>query len=267
MSKFSNNYQQDYKRNRPQKLPAILNTILSSIVIIIIILLKIFTDHVSWYLFFAFLIVLILFPIASWYNFYFSRIQKTKILKNYETEDQLITEYVNHLSKYETFNKDKGRNIEFKIEDLLDDLPKYEYNLEKSSFGFPDSKMAIVSIGIGFTSLLIDPNNNMVVGLTGLAARSIFVNKRLKFNKEQYLNKKRIYITPINFSFKEKINYQAMPYADTYYDKKSGMICIGERKIYDIDDVYQFMDGAYLVLRDGKLVSLWIQIDKGISLY
>ena len=54
---------------------------------------------------------------------------------------------------------------------------------------------------------------------------------------------------------------------DTYYDEKSGWICIGDRKVYDFDDCVEFLNGAILVLRDGNVVSLWLNVGINLPLY
>lgn len=264
--RYNNNPKEDLRKNNPRKFAPILNTIFSGIIIIVIIILKIFTEHVSWPLFFAFLIVLIMFPIASWYNFYFSRKTKTKMLKTYEEETNLIVEYLNHQKNFICFNKEMNRDIStsFTRVDSID--LKFNYNSEVSSFGFPDSNNALVSIGIGFTNLVLDPKTYNVIGLCGLAPKSIWVKKKLKLRLDN-CQKGLIHIEPKNFDFNEKTLYQTLLHSDSYYDKKQGLLCIGERKIYDIDDVINFIENGYLVLRDDKIVGLWLFIDKDLQVF
>ena len=54
---------------------------------------------------------------------------------------------------------------------------------------------------------------------------------------------------------------------DTYYDEKSGFICIGDRKFYDFDDCIEFLSGAIIVLRDGKVVSFWLHVGSNLPLF
>ena len=81
MPKYNNDFQDDLRKNRPNKAAAIINTVLSGVVLIGVIILKVLAKEFSWTLFFAFIIVLIMFPISSWYYFYFSKKQKMICLR------------------------------------------------------------------------------------------------------------------------------------------------------------------------------------------
>ena len=48
--------------------------------------------------------------------------------------------------------------------------------------------------------------------------------------------------------------------ADTFYDKKSGWLVIGERKSTALDENVELMDKVILVVRNNEIVALWINV-------
>lgn len=264
MPKYNNDFQDDLRKNRPNKAAAIINTVLSGVVLIGVIILKVLAKEFSWTLFFAFIIVLIMFPISSWYYFYFSKKQKTKMLKSFEEETSLIVEYMSHQKNFKQFTDTEARSVVTKFNQEPVDI-LFSYNIEKSSLGFPDANYSLLSIGIGFTCLVINPENNKVIGLTGLLPKSVWVKKHLKFNGPTRTGS--IEIIPTGFDFRPKTLFQMLQQEDTYYNKKTGMLCIGDPKIYSIDDITEFIKDGYLVTRDDKIISLWLKLPINLEIY
>ena len=66
----------DKIKNKPNIVAPIINTVISGLAIIGVIVLKCLSSDFSWPLFICFLVVLLLFPVASWYNSYFAKKQK-----------------------------------------------------------------------------------------------------------------------------------------------------------------------------------------------
>ena len=80
MLNVSKDIENDKKKNKPNIVAPIINTVISGAAIVGIIIMKVLSSEFSWGLFICFLVVLVLFPVASWYNGYFSKKQKTKML-------------------------------------------------------------------------------------------------------------------------------------------------------------------------------------------
>ena len=80
MLNVSRDLEKDKKKNKPNIVAPIINTVISGVAIVAVIILKILTSEFNWGLFICFMVVLVLFPVASWYNSYFSKKQKTKML-------------------------------------------------------------------------------------------------------------------------------------------------------------------------------------------
>ncbi len=264
MSNASNNIKEDLKKNKPNKLAPIINTIISGIFIIVVIIIKCLSSDLTWGLFIGFLIVLILFPIASWYNSYFAKKQKTKMLYSYEKETELIVEFLQHRKSFKTF--EESDKIKVKVEsNPIDSLPTFNYNQDKSSLGFPDSDYALMTIGIGFAGLEINPNTQEIVGLKGLLPRSIWLKKKIKTPTNAIKAKIKVLTTGVEIRNKTLI--QINKQADTYYNASTGWICIGEVKQYPIDEVLEVVENAYLIVRDNVIVSMWVYVGTNLSLY
>ena len=83
MPKASKNIKEDLNKNIPHTLPAIVNTVISVIFIMVVTVLRIMRPKdFSIGLYICFLVVLILFPISSWYTSYFSKKQKIIVPNN-----------------------------------------------------------------------------------------------------------------------------------------------------------------------------------------
>ena len=79
--------------------------------------------------------------------------------------------------------------------------------------------------------------------------------------------KGKLTINTKGVDLRSKTYIQVNKQSDTYYNSKTGWICIGEPKFYSIDDCIEFLEGAYLVLREGKIISLWLNVGKELPLY
>ena len=145
-----------------------------------------------------------------------------------------------------------------------DKVNTFTYIVDKSSLGFPDHDFAMISIGIGFAGIEINPETKEVIGVKGLLPRSIWLKKRIKTPTPI---KGKLTINTKGVDLRSKTYIQVNKQNDTYYNSKTGWICIGEPKFYSIDDCIEFLEGAYLVLREGKIVSLWLNVGKDLPLY
>lgn len=262
MPNMSKNIQSDKQKNKPSIIAPIINTTISVIAIIGTIILKVTTSEFSWGLFCCFLVVLLMFPVASWYTSYFSKKQKTKMLGSFEKETELIVEFMQNRKHFKAFEESDKIKVAAKFTEI-NELNKFEYNKEKSSLGFPNHDYALISIGIGFAGLEIDPTTYEVVGVKGLLPRSIWLKKNFKTPSPK---KGKITIETKGVEIRNKTYIQINKQSDTYYNPKTGWICIGEYKTYSIDDVIEFVTNGYLVLRDNKIISFWLYVGENLPL-
>ena len=81
-----------------------------------------------------------------------------------------------------------------------------------------------------------------------------------------YSEKAKITINTTGVEIRNKTYIQINKQSDTYYNPKTGWICIGEYKVYGIDDVLEFVENGYLVVRDNKIISFWLYVGKDLPL-
>ena len=263
MFNVSKDIEQDKKKNKPNIIAPIINTVISAAAIVAVIIVKVLSSEFTWGLFICFMIVLLLFPVASWYNSYFSKKQKTKMLGSFEKETELIVEFMQYRKHYKAFEENDKVKVFVDYEEC-DEIGKFTYHKEKSSLGFPDHTYALISIGIGFAGLEIDPETKKVIGVKGLLPRSIWLKKKLKTPNSK---KGVLSIRTSGVEIRNKTYIQICKQEDSYYDSKSGWLCIGERKTYDFDDCIEFLNGVIIVLRDNKVVSIWFNVGADLPLF
>ena len=51
------------------------------------------------------------------------------------------------------------------------------------------------------------------------------------------------------------------PYCETFFDKKTQIICVGDYNLKATDDYVEFASDMVAVLREGDLVALWTKIE------
>ena len=152
----------DKIKNKPNIVAPIINTVISGLAIIGVIVLKCLSSDFSWPLFICFLVVLLLFPVASWYNSYFAKKQKTKMLGSFEKETELIVEFMQHRKHFKAFEENDKISVTADFE-KTDKVNSFTYIVDKSSLGFPDHDFAMISIGIGFAGIEINPETKEVI--------------------------------------------------------------------------------------------------------
>lgn len=260
--KPSNNIQEDLAKNRPSMIAPIINSCFSLIFLVGLIILKVISGSPSTLIFIGLIIIIVFFPLASWYNSYISKKQKTKMLVNYEKETQLILDFVEKRKNY--YAVEENDKVKIKYEYIeTSELLGYSYNEEKSSLGFLDSNKCFLSIGIGFAGFEIDPLTKEVVDIKGLLPRSIWLKKKLSIPSGV---KGKLLVGVTGVETRSKTYILTEKSSDTYYDSKKGYICIGDTKTYSYDEVIEIADDAKIVLRDGKFVSFYIYVGKELSL-
>ena len=252
-------FEEKLRKNRPTKILPIINTCFSVALIGLLIFVQLTTPfHIGYFI--LFLIIFLLFPVASWYNSYFSKKTNTKKIYNYHKETTLLTNYMTRYRNYTTIEINPVHQllISYELVDKLD-LGKVEYQIDNCSFGNPTPKYIMMTIGVGFAGIEINPTNKQMVNIAGLTPPSVWFKKHLNV---PIAKKAKAYATFSDFSVTEKTLIQALRREDSYYDSKSGWLCIGERKATPLDEVIQIMENVILVVREQLLISVWIQLDK-----
>lgn len=259
--KYTNN---NLKKNKPTKAIPIMNTIFAVLFLGLGIYCKITLDDFKTIYFVLFIILVILFPIASWYNSYFSKKQNTKKILNYEYETKEIVAYIKRLKQYKglELNKERKLKITYELTDeIIDKSPHYDE--EHCSVGLAKPDSIIITIGVSFAGLEFKGYNQEFVGICGVLPRSIWYKKKLIVPNAK---KGKIKIESIGFKIEEKMVIQALKNQDTYYDNKTGWTLIGEKKSTSLDEVIEIMTNVYVVIRNEELISVWIKLESGLAI-
>lgn len=261
---YNKDINRDMKKNRPMILPPIINTIISISIMVFITMMKINSSEFTWGQYISFMIILIFFPIVSFFNFYYSKKQKQKMLKGYEHETEEIMKYMKHRADacFKIFDDETKYHVQFEIIEKEREF-SYHYDDEKSSLGYPSIDSSMISIGIGFAGVVINKDTNEIEGLAGLLPKSIWLNKHLRTPKPT--TKGTLKAVPIGLDLRPKTYLSILKTADSYYDNRTGFLQIGERKINSIDDVVELTEGVMVVLEEKNLKSIWIQVGSGLK--
>lgn len=259
------NTEENLKKNKPTKVLPIINTIFSVIMLLGSIYCKItFNDVYKTSYFILFNILVVLYPLASWYNSYFGKKQNIKRIENYDHETKEIVSYLNRLKGYQAVELNKDNKIKTQIiytDEIIDKQPTY--NIEHCSLGLPNKNPIIITFGVGFCGIELKPFSKEIVGLCGSLPRSIFRRKKL----HTPLAKKGIVkLDAIGFNFKECQVIQALKTMETYYDNKTGWVAIGEIKDTPLNKTIEIMHDTYLVIRNEEIIAIWFKIDSHLAI-
>lgn len=251
-------------KNKPSIVLPIMNTVFAILFLGLGIYCKIMMDDFKTIYFILFIILVILFPIASWYNSYFSKKQNTKKIMNYEYETKEIVAYIKRLKTYKglELNKDRRLKVTYELcDDIVDKEPHYD--LEHCSVGLAKPDAIILTVGVSFAGLEFKGYNQEFVGLCGVLPRSIWYKRKLQV---PVARKGKIKIESVGFDLEEKMVIQALKNQDSYYDNKTGWTLIGEKKSTILDEVIEIMNNVYVVIRNEEIVALWIKLESGLAI-
>jgi hypothetical protein len=260
--KQSKDFNEGRRKNTPSKLMPIINSCLTVLLFCLLVYFRVqYPEDFSIGYFIIFLIILILFPFASWYNSYFSKKQNTKQIDNFEKESNLLVEYARRYKEFTKSELTMNQHLLIKpINESVEEqiIGKIVFDKTNCSLGYPDGKSVIVTVGISFAGFEIDLKTNEIIAVSGMLPRSIWIEKRLKNPIPK--RKATLIVEPVGFLLQPRMMIQLGRQLDIYYDKKSGWCCIGSCKHKEYDDVYQIAENAMIVLQNEELSSLWINI-------
>ena len=158
---MNNNQEQrtlnNLKKNKPSIVLPIINTVFSVIFLAGSIYCKIaFKEQYALGYFIAFNILVILFPITSWYNSYFSKKQNIKKIKNYDHETKEIVSYIKRLQSFKgiELNKDYKIKVTYELTDqIIDKTPHYD--MEHCPLRLAQTNAIIITMGVGFYEKMV----------------------------------------------------------------------------------------------------------------
>lgn len=263
MNKYNGpkDYEKTLKDNKPRIVMPIINTIVSVILFVLVI---IFTVNGSFTIGYTmlYIFILIMFPLASWYSSYFSKKKNTKKIYNYQKETDIIVKYTSRYKHYKPVT-DKDVKVLFNYELGPIENHKVTFNVDKCMIKEHDSENLMITFGITFGGVEVDYETKKVLYPSGVLPCSIWYSKKLKVPSAQ---EGILYVDFNNYHLNKKLLFQLAKRADTYYDSKTGWLCIGERKATPLDENIKFAEGAIMVIREGEFIALFLEVGKNIQI-
>lgn len=252
----------DLRKNKPKIVFPIINTIIGAICIGLITWAFI-VQAITLGLFIFALIIFILYPLASWFNSYFSKKMNTKRINNFQKETDMLMRYAKRYESYVAVELNSKYKVTFDVE-LVESVPDIpvKFNPDTCSFGTPLNTKTLLSLGVSFAGLEIDKDTNVVGTITGMLPRSIWYRKKL--HAPTY-STARLVANYEGFPVTSKTVIQALKRADTCYDNKTGWLVFGERKQTILDDAYEVSKDVVVVLREKELIALWVKLEPGLA--
>ena len=179
-------------------------------------------------------------------------------------ETEILINCVREQKKKHIYEIDDVKKLKFSFEYKDDlELEPISFDLKKRLFSKEAKSYTEINLCVACAGLLVNPENKQVVGFGGMAPCSVWLKKRLKTP----LSKKGIvYVDAPGYKFTDKTILKYLRHEDTFYDKKTGWLCFGPKKIEVIDDVIEIMENVYVVLRDEELISVWVNVGENLEI-
>ncbi len=255
--------EETYEKHKPKLLFPIFNTVLGIGLSVVLVWLTIYQDlKISVLILAIFLIVL--FIASSWYSSYFSKKQVRKEIYNLQEETEILINAIREQKRKKIYEIDDSKKLKFSyMETPEKKLDKVTFDLKKRVFDKDISGYVEINLGVTCAGLLVNPNTKQVEGIGGMAPCSVWLKRKLKAPEAI---KGQIYMDAPSYKLTDKTVFKCMRHQDTFYDKKTGWLCFGNKKTELIDDVIEIMDKVYVVLREEELVALWINVGANLEI-
>lgn len=254
----------DRRKNKPNVILPIINSIIAFFVLIFLIVLFVTSKgQFPISLFIFCIIVIVLYPCASWLNSFVLKKMNLKRIDNYEKETDVLLKYIKRYQSYKAYEYPKEVKLSFIIKEsdnLTSETPVFD--TDNCSFGTPLNTTTLLTVGVSFAGVEIDKESNTMIRFSGVMPRSIWYYKKLKTPKAKPA------IVKVNyngFRLNNKCVIHALKRADSYYDNNTGWLVVGERKTTVIDEAYEISKDVLIVLRDQELMSVWVKIEPGLK--
>ena len=252
-----------YDKNKPRLLMPIINTILGIGFSGVVLYLTIIQDLKIWVMILVFMLV-IMFIASSWYNSYFSKRKMRKEIYNLQEETEILINTVREQKKKHIYEIDDMKKLKFKVEfDETLELESIAFDLKKRTFSKEITGFTEINLCVACAGLLVNPETKQVEAFGGMAPCSVWLKKKLK---TPIARKGKIYFDAPGYKITNKTVFKYLRHEDTFYDKNTGWLCFGPKKVEVIDEVIEIMENVYVVLRDEELISVWVKVGENLEI-
>lgn len=238
------------KSNTPKMIFPIINTIISIALFVTIIIFFIKKEITIGFFIFG-IIVVILFPISSWYSSYFSKKKTSKKLNDFKKETDALVKYASTFKGYTMIEND---NLKYQIieDGYLEKTAEFNQNTCLINLGKISG--TLISYGVSFIGLDVNPKTKKITNVTGMLPTSIWFDKKLNI---PVATKASLIIN--NDDLKNYMVIQGLTKANTYYDKRTGWVCIGNKNPKESSNI-QIMNNVIVSIVNEEIVSFWINV-------
>lgn len=265
MSYTKTRIENDKRENKPSVVFPIINTFIATLGLVFVLFLFFTSDGqfpISLLIFC--LIILVLYPVASWLNSYVVKKMNLKKINHYEKETEILVKYSKRYTNYKAYTLFKEVNATYQIEPT-DDINQDEVKFDKEtcSFKVPENINNLITFGVSFAGIEVNRETGYMVGIAGMMPRSIWYPKKLK---TPAATKAKIHVSFEGAKIEQKVVIHALKQEDIYYDKRSGWLVVGERKTTIIDKAYEISKNVIIVLRDQEIMALWVKVGPDLNI-
>ncbi len=237
------------KANQPKIFFPILNSIISIILFGTLIYFFVKREINLGFLIFG-IIVIILFPLSSWYSSYFSKIKATKRINDFKEETESLVKYAQTFKGFKIIEND---HLAYNI--ISGDSINQNATFNRKDCLVNGGKITgtLIAYGASFIGLDVNVKTKKVVNVTGMLPTSIWFEKRLTTPLAQNG------ILEINDNLSQYTVIQSLTNANAYYDKRTGWVCIGDRKSKERTNI-KIMNNVIISLNNQEVTAFWINV-------
>lgn len=255
--------EETYEKHKPKLFFPIFNTVLGCALIAALIYLTIIQELDVGKLILA-IVLTLMFMVASWYNSYFSKKKTQKEIYNLQEETEILINAIKEQKSNSIYEIDNSRKLKFTYEENNDiNLEEINFDVKTRLFSKEVKGYTQVNLTVACAGLLVNPNTKEVEGFGGMAPCSVWIKKRLK---APIAIKGKVYMDAPSYKLTNKTIFKYLRHEDTYYDKKTGWLCFGPKKVEVIDVAIEVAQNVYLVLRDDELISVWVNVGDNLPI-
>ena len=252
-----------FKKNKPRLFFPIFNSVIGCGLIAALIYLTIIQELDVLKLVGA-IVLVILFILSSWYNSYFSKKKTQKEIYNLQEETEILINAIKEQKRNSIYEIDDARRLKFKYEENNNiDLEDTKFEVKTRLFSKEIKGYTQVNLGVSCAGLLVNTDTGLVEGFGGMAPCSVWLKKKLK---APIPVKGKVYMNAPSYKLTQKTIFKYLRHEDTFYDKKTGWLCFGPKKLEVIDVAVEIAKDVYLVLRDEELISVWVKVGDNLPI-
>lgn len=252
-----------YSKQKPRYIFMSFNIIFGLFFIGFVIYLAITTEIKFWVVLVVIFLMLI-FMASTIYTNYISKKKNRKMITHFQEETELLINEIKAQKARLNFDVSKTELMFSTTDGNLPDQT-ITYDMASKRFAGSAEKGLLLQLGVTCAGLAIDTQTKTILGVKGLAPCSIWIKKKLS----KPLGKTGQLKVDLK-SLEGKVNQQAIiKYyrdAETYYDKKTGLLVIGRPKINPLCEVTELNNSLSIVTYDGELMAVWIQIQSDLEI-